>query len=238
MAKAAILVDGGFFRKRAPQFWKVDDPEKAADNLVKYCMKHLTPYVKNGDPHNKNIKYVNQEHAFRELYRIFYYDCAPATKKVYHPLLNRTVDLSKTDIHKWTTTFIEKLREKRKVALRLGQLAEEQAYYTLKQDAVKRLCQKKITINDLEEEDFYLSITQKGVDIKIGTDIASLAYKKQIDKIILIAGDSDFVPAAKLARREGIDFVLDPLHAPIRPDLFEHIDGLRTCIGKPQKLNE
>ncbi len=28
----------------------------------------------------------------------------------------------------------------------------------------------------------------------------------QIDQIILIAGDSDFVPAAKLARREGIDF--------------------------------
>lgn len=29
--------------------------------------------------------------------------------------------------------------------------------------------------------------------------------------------------------REGIDFVLDPLGAPIKPDLFEHIDGLRSC---------
>jgi len=37
------------------------------------------------------------------------------------------------------------------------------------------------------------------------------------------------VPAAKLARREGIDFILDPLHSPIKPDLFEHIDGLYTC---------
>ena len=52
---------------------------------------------------------------------------------------------------------------------------------------------------------------QKGVDMRIGVDIASLAYKKQVNQIILIAGDSDFVPAAKLARREGIDFVLDPL---------------------------
>ena len=43
------------------------------------------------------------------------------------------------------------------------------------------------------------------------------------------SGDSDFVSAAKLARREGIDFILDPLGAPIKPDLFEHIDGLRTC---------
>ena len=74
--------------------------------------------------------------------------------------------------------------------------------------------------------------------MKIGLDIASLAFKKQVDKIVLISGDSDFVPAAKLARREGIDFVLDPLFSPIKPDLFEHIDGLRTCdeAFKP-KLN-
>lgn len=65
--------------------------------------------------------------------------------------------------------------------------------------------------------------------MKIGLDIASLAFKHQVDQIILISGDSDFVPAAKLARREGIDFILDPLYNPIKPDLFEHIDGLWTC---------
>ena len=65
--------------------------------------------------------------------------------------------------------------------------------------------------------------------MKIGLDIASMAYKHQVEQIILISGDSDFVSAAKLARREGIDFILDPLGAPIKPDLFEHIDGLRTC---------
>ena len=65
--------------------------------------------------------------------------------------------------------------------------------------------------------------------MKIGLDIASMAYKSQVNQIILISGDSDFVSAAKLARREGIDFILDPLGAPIKPDLFEHIDGLRTC---------
>ena len=42
---------------------------------------------------------------------------------------------------------------------------------------------------------------------------------------MLISGDSDFVPAAKLACREGIDFILDPLFNPIKPDLFEHIYG-------------
>lgn len=77
-----------------------------------------------------------------------------------------------------------------------------------------------------------MNIEQKGVDMKIGLDIASLSFKKQVDQIVLISGDSDFVPAAKLARREGIDFVLDPLFNHISADLSEHIDGLRTCENK------
>nr|WP_243735402.1 NYN domain-containing protein [Xanthomonas oryzae] len=47
--------------------------------------------------------------------------------------------------------------------------------------------------------------------MRIGIDISSLALKHQVDQIVLFAGDADFVPAAKLARREGIDFVLDPM---------------------------
>jgi uncharacterized LabA/DUF88 family protein len=69
--------------------------------------------------------------------------------------------------------------------------------------------------------------------MKLGLDITSLAYKQQVDQIILIAGDSDFVPAAKLARKEGIDFVLDPMWNPINPDLHEHIDGLTSTCIKP-----
>ena len=64
--------------------------------------------------------------------------------------------------------------------------------------------------------------------MRIGVDIASMAFKKQVNQIILVAGDSDFVPAAKQARREGIDFILDPMGNPIPDDLFEHIDGIRT----------
>jgi uncharacterized LabA/DUF88 family protein len=77
------------------------------------------------------------------------------------------------------------------------------------------------------------AVQQKGVDMRIGLDIASLTYKKLVDQIILIAGDSDFVPAAKMARREGIDFILDPMWANIRPDLHEHIDGLRSVLQRP-----
>ena len=67
--------------------------------------------------------------------------------------------------------------------------------------------------------------------MKIGIDIATLALRQQVDTIVLIAGDSDFVPAAKLARREGIDFILDSMRVPVSPNLFEHIDGLHCAFS-------
>lgn len=88
-------------------------------------------------------------------------------------------------------------------------------------------------IDDLKEDDFQLEIQQKGVDMRIGLDIASLAQKGLVDQIVLIAGDSDFVPAAKHARREGIDFILDPMWHTIKSSLNMHIDGLNTRTGCP-----
>lgn len=100
---------------------------------------------------------------------------------------------------------------------------------------VKDLLKGKITIDKLSEDDVYLDVKQKGIDMKIGVDIASLSLKKFVDVIVLFSGDSVFVPAAKLARREGIDFVLDPMHANVESQLFEHIDGLECYVPYPPK---
>lgn len=80
----------------------------------------------------------------------------------------------------------------------------------------------------LDENDIAINIRQKGVDIRIGLNITSVTLKKKqaAKKIILTSDDSDFVPASKLARREGMEFVLDPMWQKIPDDLFGHIDGL------------
>lgn len=213
--RTAILVDGGFYRRRAQKILGDKTAEGRANELNEYCKRHLKSHGENSS-----------------LYRIFYYDCPPSSKRVFHPFQKVQIDLAKTDLYSWTIQFYNELKKKRKFALRFGKLAEEQAHYIIRPNIVKKLCNGSIKFDDLTENDFMLQIEQKGVDMKIGLDIASLAYKRQVDQIILISGDSDFVSAAKLARREGIDFILDPLGAPIKPDLFEHIDGLRTCDKK------
>lgn len=210
--KTAILIDGGFYRRRAQLKLGEKTPTERAKELNDYCYRHL-----------------REHHQENTLYRIFYYDCPPITKKVYHPLKGTQIDFSKSEFYLWMTNFIEELKGKRKFALRLGKLADTQAIYTIRPDTIKKLYNGSKSFEELTEEDFMITVDQKGVDMKIGIDIASLAYKKQVDQIVLISGDSDFVPAAKLARREGVDFILDPLHAHIKSDLLEHIDGLRTC---------
>ena len=215
--KIAVLIDGGFFVKRFNALYNKNRSmagEQVADMLFSMAMSHVG---------ENNI-----------LYRIFYYDCEPLSKKVHHPLTKRALDFSKSSEYEFRKTLIESLKQKRKVALRIGRLKDNNNWH-IHASRVKELLSGKIEVTDLQEDDIYLEIRQKGIDMKIGVDISSLAFKKLVDRIVLFAGDSDFVPAAKLARREGVDFILDPMQANVEPQLFEHIDGIRSSRPNSKK---
>jgi uncharacterized LabA/DUF88 family protein len=212
----AILIDGDFFIRRLRFLVGKQTAQKAASDLHWMCREHL-----------------RQNERKRELYPIFFYDCPPLTKKVHNPITGKAVDFGNTATAVWRAAFHDELRKLRKVALRLGYLNERMGHWSIRPEKLKDLLGGRITVRDLAEGDVLYAVQQKGVDMRIGLDIASLAYKKLVDQIILVAGDSDFVPAAKMARREGIDFILDPMWGTIRPDLHEHIDGLRSVIQRP-----
>ncbi len=168
------------------------------------------------------------------LYRIFYYDCEPLDKRMHNPLTHRSINYAKTDEYKFRCELLNALKVKRKVALRVGTLKTNNNWI-INQSATERLLKKEITVDDLTENDVSPEIRQKGIDMKIGVDIASLSLKRFVDKIVLFSGDSDFVPAAKLARREGIDFILNPMKANVEPQLNEHIDGMETYAPSKKK---
>lgn len=64
---------------------------------------------------------------------------------------------------------------------------------------------------------------QKRVDILLGVDLVQLATKQTIQEAILLAGDSDFIPAVIAAKQEG---VLVRLYHGARPhtDLWQECD--------------
>jgi len=214
--RTAVLIDGGFFRKRCREIYGSlpPDPLKLANKLYAIAMLHA------GGRDN--------------LYRIFYYDCPPLSKKAHNPVSGRAVDFSKEPQAIYMTNFLNALKVKRKIAMRLGHLSDF-SEWRIRPSLTKDIISGKLDRTQLKEQDVAYEIKQKGVDMKIGIDIATLAYRKLVGKIILIAGDADFVPAAKVARREGIDFVLDAMWQHIHPDLMEHIDGLDSKCHKPKK---
>ena len=45
---------------------------------------------------------------------------------------------------------------------------------------------------------------------------------------MLIAGDSDFLPVAKMARRNGVEFILDPMKQFTKKNLRNHVDEVES----------
>ena len=214
MFPTAVLVDGSYFLKRyGVTYGPRHSPDQIAKNLFTMCISHLD---------EKN-----------DLYRIFFYDCPPLAKKAHHPITRAAIDFSKTRDFTFRTQLHKELVKQRKVALRLGRLREF-GYWAIKPDATKALLAGKIAVRDLGPDDVRYDMEQKGVDMRIGLDIASLAQKRLVKRLVLVTGDADFVPAAKHARREGIDVILDPMWQPVADDLQEHIDGLMSTCPNPK----
>jgi uncharacterized LabA/DUF88 family protein len=221
----ALFVDAGFFLKRFTHVYPTRDrrdPLIVARALHGMALDHLSQ---------------RDEASRRELYRIFVYDCAPLVKKAHFPISKTAVDFSKSETAQFRSAFHTELKCLRKVALRLGRL-QDGGGWKLKPSTLAAILRGDRAFTTVQDQDFEYDVRQKGTDMKIGLDIASVAYKRQVDQIVLVAGDADFVPAAKLARREGIDFILDPMWSSISSDLHEHVDGLRSTSPRPARKSE
>lgn len=251
--RVAILIDGGFFLKRLPKLVApkyCDTPEAVTQSLRLMCRNHV-----------KTLTGSDGKRWQDHVYRIFFYDAAPYDGQAHHPLENRQIDFGRSDQARFRRELFDCLRRQRKVALRLGKVVREGDWapppektrrvlstkawldrldldaaggVTLTAEQIVEAKRLKQRWQEINPQDVRLGLRQKGVDMRIGLDIASITLKRQTDIILLVAGDSDFVPAAKLARREGIEFILDPMWQQVNDDLFEHIDGLQSGLSNPK----
>jgi uncharacterized LabA/DUF88 family protein len=214
----AVLVDGDYFVRL---FRRKVNPTKSMSGteLAKLMWRY---WILHADPlHDEQI------------YRIFFYDCPPLEDRFVHPVTDQNIDFSKTPQAIFRKELHQALVKQPYVARRMGFLSKNDRQWKIADDRMhKSLLAGRIQANQIPAEKIVLHAPQKGVDMKLGLDIATLTLKKQVNKIVLISGDSDFVPAAKLARAEGVHFVLDAMQASINADLSEHIDGLSSHLGK------
>ena len=230
----AIVVDGAYFLRRFKSRYPNLDVNSPADvklGLMWLAAQHIGLRA-NFDPWTFLTKNDSSRDQFdtnwcetSDLYRIFFYDCPPLTKRTQLPISKKALDLSQTETARARLAIHRELQSLRKVALRLGRLNEKFGW-RVKPDAASRWIASGV-VETLDDDDFEINTVQKGVDMRLGLDVSSMAFKKQVDQIVLVAGDADFVPAVKLARREGIDVVLDPMGGTPAQDLVAHVDGVR-----------
>jgi uncharacterized LabA/DUF88 family protein len=203
MKKSAVLLDLGFVLHKL--FTLVGKRTPTADEIHAFAVKCLNP-------------------AEEELFRIYCYHCTPYGDTEIHPLTRAPVDFSASSTFATMTTLIRDLSLKNNVAFRAGELSFDG--WIIKKRSAEEIVK---TGRALVAADFAPDLKQKRVDMKIGLDVAWLASKGITERIILVTSDSDFVPAMKFARREGVQVVLVTMgHKLVKRDLLIHADEVRS----------
>lgn len=191
----AILIDGAFLRKKFHAACKKDI---TAENIYKFANELLARF-----------KISNNE-----LHRIYYYDCAPCTAKSSLPVSNRAFLFEKTPQFTYGKQLLSEIKKLDFFAVREGTL--QFSGWKLKKNAYNK--------QPLTDENFVPELHQKGVDIKIGLDLAWISFNHIAERVVFVTGDSDFIPAIKTARRNGVFIYLATLNHMVRPELPDNCD--------------
>lgn len=149
------------------------------------------------------------------LLRIFYYDSPQFRGTVQLPVSGNNTTFQSSD------AWLRDLAKLERFAVRRGTLG------------FRGWKPKNIPIAGaagLADADFVPVFEQKGVDMRIGLDIATFSRTKAVDRIILVSGDQDMIPAMKEARKSGLEVVSVQLAAPskqLHDTLHAHSDFVR-----------
>lgn len=213
MKKVALLIDAEWFRRAL------------YNKLSAHLPKGVTADVMY---RNAMLAVASDEEALR----LFCYDSLPHEGKERNPISKKTIDYSTTMGNIVRKRFFEELGQMELVALRRGNARPRG--WTLQRNYLRALMKATGSIPAPKGTDIYVAIEQKGVDMRIGIDVATLSIKKQVDRIVLFSGDCDMIPAMKLARREGVQVVLVAVDGRrLSSELIEDCDIVRKITPIP-----
>lgn len=196
----AVLLDGGFVTKKLQE--RLGRFPVAADIEAECARIEKHPAL-----------------AGYDRLRIYWYDAPPAQGVIKNPIDGSKTDLGRSVRSAEATSLLDSLELKPDFALRLGDTMVHG--WQLGSAAIASMQVKpRVPI----PKDFVPNIEQKGVDLRVGLDIARLALRQLVRTIVVATGDSDLIPAFKFARREGLRVYLDHLGHGVRRELKVHAD--------------
>ena len=224
------MIDGGFLRVKIKQALRAGlrrglQPLYRSDGSLKQIHDLISPQ----DYVDRVVRFAYNciDTTTEEIYRIFYYDCPPYTLGTSaikpHPLgvLAPVVEPAAIS-HQ--NQVLDLLRRTEFFAVRTGEIS-----FDGWKPIESKLSEVILSGRPFVASDFIPVLRQKGTDLKIGVDTTLLAKDRLVERLVMVACDSDLVPAMKLARREGVQIVLVSLGALVKKLLREHADIYRAA---------
>jgi uncharacterized LabA/DUF88 family protein len=192
--ETAVMIDGAFIRKKFRSAMKRDISALEIQGIVANIFNTV------------NIPGCN--------YRVYFYDCKPCSEQTSLPISHTAYDFEMNPQYSRGMNLIEEIKLLPFFAVREGVLSFNG--WTLKPAYYGAI--------PLVDGCFAPNLKQKGVDIKIGLDVAWINFNHIASNVILITGDSDFVPVIKTARRSGVFVYLFTLKHNVKKELLENVD--------------
>lgn len=206
--KIALLIDGGFFSKAVGSALGVRWP--LADVIYRNALALKEPD--------------------EELLRIFYYDSRPYKGRQTHPVTQQVIDYAQVPAAHAREQFLSDLGKLDYVALRCGEVRARG--WALTETYVRSLAGSGPRTPGAG--DYEIRFEQKGVDMRLGIDVATLSLNRYVDRILIASNDTDLIPAFKLARRHGVQVIVPQVgsYTP-HPQLVEDSDFTRVRTPVP-----
>ena len=155
-----------------------------------------------------------------ELHKILYYDCRRFIGKRPLPISGKEWAFKDDD------RMLDELSRLNFFAVRLGELKFRGWELAKKTPPPNR---------PLADSDYKPIFEQKGVDMRIGLDIASIAEQRIVSRIILMSGDTDLTAALKHARKRDIQTAAVALPGEkLAGDFLSHTDFVRALKKWPK----
>jgi uncharacterized LabA/DUF88 family protein len=196
--KTAVMIDGAFIRKKFRSAMKKDISAPDVEQIVDHIFD-ITRISSSG-------------------HRVYFYDCKPCSEKTAYPITHKPCNFEKIPQYVKGMKLIRDIKMLPFFAVREGILSFNG--WTLKPSCYGT--------NPLTDACFTPNLKQKGVDIKIGLDVAWISFNHIARNIVLITGDSDFVPIIKTARRNGVFVHLFTLKHNVKQELLENADVINN----------
>lgn len=196
-----ILIDGGYFRAS----WRFHHASRNLSGKRQPHVPSVTIVTKVVDSIQEEVELsLTADAGTLRWLRTYFYDTDPFEETLVRPDGVR-IDFGTNQDANFQRRLLGDLRITEKMAVRKGVL--------------------RFRAWETNVGGFKPIFQQKGVDMKIGLDIAWLSSKRIADVVVLVTSDTDFVAPMKLARREGVTICLCALDSgPLSPDLLEHAD--------------